>query len=77
MQQKYQADPQTAQEICEFVRQYEKRFNEHDSVAVAALCTEDAIQIGPEAPVCGRQAIEKKYVDLFQRLRPTGIVCMG
>jgi hypothetical protein len=30
MQQKYQADPKTVQEICEFVRQYEKRFNEHD-----------------------------------------------
>ena len=60
MRQKYQADPKAAQEICEFVRQYEQKFNEHDWVAVAALCTEDAIQIGPEGPVCGRPAIEKK-----------------
>jgi ketosteroid isomerase-like protein len=75
MEQKYQADPKTSQEICEFVREYEKRFNKHDWVAVAALCTEDAIQIGPEGPVCGREAIEKKYADLFQRLRPTNIVC--
>ena len=75
MQQKYQADPKTAQEICEFVRQYEQKFNEHDWVAVAALCTEDAIQIGPEGPVCGRPAIEKKYADLFKRLHPTDIVC--
>ena len=38
----------------------------NDAVAVAALCTEDAIQIGPEGPVCGREAIEKEYADLFQ-----------
>ena len=37
MQQKYQADPKTAQGICEFVREYEEKFNEHDWAAVAAL----------------------------------------
>jgi uncharacterized protein (TIGR02246 family) len=75
MQQKYMADPKTAEEIRAFVRGFDKRFNANDPVAVAALCTEDAIQIGPEGPICGRQAIEKKYADLFQRWHPTDIIC--
>jgi ketosteroid isomerase-like protein len=59
MQQKYTAEPKTTEEICAFVGEFDKRFNNNDAVAVAALCTEDAIQIGPEGPICGRQAIEK------------------
>jgi uncharacterized protein (TIGR02246 family) len=75
MQQNYTADPKTDQEIRSFVREFDKRFNENDPVAVAALCTEDAIQIGPEGAIRGRQAIEKKYADLFRRWNPTDIVC--
>ena len=59
MQQKYTADPKTTQEIRAFVREFDKRFNENDPVAVAALCTENAVQSGPEGPIRGRQAIEK------------------
>ena len=73
--QNYTADPKTAKEIRAFVREFDTRFNKNDPVPVAALCTEDAVQIGPEGPICGRQAIEKKYADLFQRWHPTDIVC--
>ena len=59
MEEKYAADPKTAQEIRAFVKEFDKRFNKNDPLAVAALCTEDAIQIGPEGPVCGRQAMKK------------------
>ena len=75
MQEYYAADPDTAEEIRAFVREYDKRFNNNDAVAVAALCTENAVQIGPDGPICGRRAIEKKYADLFQRWHPTDIVC--
>jgi uncharacterized protein (TIGR02246 family) len=75
MEQKYAADPKTAQEIQAFVREYEKRFNKNNPAAVAALCTEDAVQIRPEGAICGRQAIEKKYVDLFKQWHPTDITC--
>jgi uncharacterized protein (TIGR02246 family) len=74
-QQDYTADSKTAEEIRAFVREFDKRFNENDAVGIAALCTEDAIQIGPEGPIRGRQAIEKKFADLFQRWRPKDIVC--
>jgi uncharacterized protein (TIGR02246 family) len=69
------ADPKTEQEIRAFIRAYEEKFNANDPAALAALCTEDAIQIGPDGPVCGRQAIEKKYVDLFRQSHPANIIC--
>ena len=65
----------TEQEIHAFIRAYEKSFNAHDAGALAAMCTEDAIQIGPEGPICGRQAIEKKYIELFRQSRPANIIC--
>lgn len=71
----YAADPKTEQEIRAFIRAYEKSFNANDAPALAALCTEDAVQIGPEGPISGRQAIEKKYVDLFRESHPSNIVC--
>ena len=74
-QNKYTADPKTAQEIRAFVREYEERFNKNDATALAALLTEDAVQMSPEGPICGRQAIQKKYVDLFAQSHPTNIIC--
>ena len=76
MEENYAADPETAEEIRAFIREYDKRFNNNDAIAVAALCTEDAVQIGPEGPIYGRQAIEKKYADLFQRWHPANIICI-
>jgi ketosteroid isomerase-like protein len=54
------SDPKTTEEIRAFVKECEKGFNKPDSVALAPLCTEDAVQVSPEGPICGRQAIEKK-----------------
>jgi uncharacterized protein (TIGR02246 family) len=75
MEKKCTADPKTADEIRTFVREYEVGFNKHDPAALAALCTEDAVQVSPEGPICGRQAIEKKYEDFFQQLHPTNLKC--
>jgi ketosteroid isomerase-like protein len=59
VRQMHRADPKTEQEIHAFIKAYEESFNRHDATALAALCTEDAIQIGPEGPIRGRQAIKK------------------
>jgi uncharacterized protein (TIGR02246 family) len=75
MQQMHAADPKTEQEIRAFIRAYEESFNANDAAALAALCTEDVIQIGPEGPFYGRQAIEKKYVDLFRQSHPANMIC--
>jgi uncharacterized protein (TIGR02246 family) len=75
MQQDYAADPKTTDEIRAFVREYEEGFNRHDATVLVALCTEDAVQVSPEGPICGREAIEKNYIDFFQRSHPTSLNC--
>src|SRR5689334_107480 len=75
LQQKYAADPKTFQEIRAMIRDYEEKFNKNDAVALAELLTEDAVQMTPEGPICGRQAIQKNYADLFEQSHPTNLVC--
>jgi uncharacterized protein (TIGR02246 family) len=42
-------------------------FNKNDASALAALFTEDAVLVAPDGTFVGRQAIEKRYVDMFQQ----------
>ena len=42
-------------------------YNNKDAEAAAALFTEDAVLVTPDGVVFGRQAIEKRYADTFQR----------
>ena len=42
-------------------------YNNKDAEAAAALFTEDAVLVTPDGMVLGRQAIQKSYVDSFQR----------
>jgi ketosteroid isomerase-like protein len=41
--------------------------NENDAGALAALFTEDAVLVAPDGIFYGRQAIEKRYADVFQK----------
>ena len=45
----------------------DEAFNKNDAGALAALFTEDGVFVTPEGIFFGRQAIEKRYVELFQR----------
>jgi uncharacterized protein (TIGR02246 family) len=56
-------DPQIAQQIRERGKKYDEAFNQNDATAVAALFTEDALQVTPEGLYSGRQAIEKRYAE--------------
>jgi uncharacterized protein (TIGR02246 family) len=42
-------------------------FTNNDAAAVAALFTEDAVLVAPDGIFSGRQAIQKRYEDTFQR----------
>jgi uncharacterized protein (TIGR02246 family) len=52
-------------------------YNKNDAAALAALFTEEAHYVAPEGvfggPMGGRQAIEKAFVDVFQR-HPTNLI---
>ena len=45
----------------------EEAFHKNDASAIAALFTEDGILVASDGMFSGRQAIEKRYADLFQR----------
>ena len=47
--------------------QVDEAFNKNDASAVAALFTEDGVLVATDGMFYGRQAIEKRYADTFQR----------
>jgi uncharacterized protein (TIGR02246 family) len=49
----------------------EEAFNKKDATDIAALFTEDGILVTSDGMFSGRQAIEKSYADMFQRLHIT------
>jgi uncharacterized protein (TIGR02246 family) len=45
----------------------DEAFSRNDASAIAALFTEDGILVASDGMFSGRQAIEKRYADIFQR----------
>jgi ketosteroid isomerase-like protein len=45
----------------------DEAYNKNDASALAALFTEDGVLAAQDGMFCGRQAIEKRYADTFQR----------
>ena len=45
----------------------DEAFNRNDASAIATLFTEDGILVTSDGMFSGRQAIEKRYADIFQR----------
>ena len=62
------ADPKTIEQFDEFNKKFDEAFNNNDAAAVAAFFTEDAVQVTPEGPIYGREAIEKQFADLFTQI---------
>ena len=78
-QQKDTVDPQIAQqrdlighpkaldEFGELSRGLDEAYSRNDAAAAAALFTEDALLVDPDGMSSGRQNIEKRFADTFQR----------
>ena len=67
-QQKDAANPQIRQQLDALGQKYDEAFNNGDAAALAATYTEDAVLVNDTGPVYGREAIEKYYADLFQKV---------
>jgi len=67
-QQKDVAEPQIRQQLDALGQKYDEAFNNGDPAALAANFTEDAVLVNDTGPVYGREAIEKYYADLFQKV---------
>jgi ketosteroid isomerase-like protein len=63
-QQKDTIDSQIDEQI---TKKFDEAFNNGDAAALAALYTEDAVQVTPQGPVFGREAIQKLFAGVFQQ----------
>ena len=70
-QQKDTLDPQIAQQIRVLAMKYHEAINRNDAAAMAALYTEDAVNVLPGGSFHGRQAIEKGWARVFQSWHPS------
>ena len=50
-------------------KKFDEAFNNGDAMTLAALYTEDAVQVTPNGPIFGREAIEKFFQGMFQQGR--------
>jgi uncharacterized protein (TIGR02246 family) len=66
-QQKDTADRQIAQQIRAAAKKYDEAFSKNDAAAMAALFTDDAVQVAPDGVYYGREAIEKRYAEMVFR----------
>jgi uncharacterized protein (TIGR02246 family) len=68
-QQTNTPDPQLREKLIDVIAKHAKAMNENDAVAAAACFTQDGIYVTDRGPINGREAIEKWYADLFQKVR--------
>ena len=59
--------PKALAEFGELHQALDEAYNKNDAAAVAAFFTEDALLVEPEGMFSGRQNIERRYADTFQR----------
>jgi len=59
--------PKAVDEFGELHHALDEAYNKNDAAAVAAFFTEDALLVEPDGMFSGRQKIERRYADAFQR----------
>jgi ketosteroid isomerase-like protein len=69
-QEQNTVDPEVRQQIEAAVMKFDEAFNKHDAAAIAALYTQDTVQVGfwtgeGDTVVSGQQAVEKTYAVEF------------
>src|ERR1700722_8469659 len=67
-QQTNTPDPQLRQVADALSKKFNRALNNSDASALAALFTKDAVLVNDTGPIYGRDAIEKMYADLFQKV---------
>jgi uncharacterized protein (TIGR02246 family) len=67
--------PDALAKFDELHHKLEEAYNKNDAAAVAALFTKDGVLVAPDGIFGGRQQIEERYADAFQRWPITDFVC--
>ena len=67
-QQTNTPDPQLREQLVALLKKFDDAMDKNDATARGALYTQDAIEVTDQGPIYGREAIEKHYADLFQKV---------
>ena len=67
-QQADKPDPQLRQQFIAAIQKHADAMNNNDAAAAAACFTENGVYVTDRGPINGREAIEKWYADLFQKV---------
>ena len=67
-QEKDAVDPNIAEQLSALSRKTDEAYNNGDAAALAKLYTEDALLLTNTGPIYGREAIEKHFTELFQKV---------
>jgi ketosteroid isomerase-like protein len=67
-QQTNTPDPQLREQHDALGKKFHEAWNNNDAAALAAFYAEDAVVVTNTGPIYGRDAIQKHYADLFQKL---------
>src|ERR1700692_3664909 len=67
-QEKDSVDPKTAEQLSALSKKTDESYINGDAAALAALYTEDALLLTNTGPIYGREAIEKHFAEVFQKV---------
>jgi uncharacterized protein (TIGR02246 family) len=67
-QQTNTPDPQLREQLVALTKKFDEAWNNNDASALAALYTEDAVEVTDQGPIYGREAIVKHWTDVFKQV---------
>lgn len=68
-QQTNAPDPQLREQILALAKEFDEAWNNNDPAALAALFTEDGVEVRDIGPIYGRDALEKSWVEMFKHIQ--------
>jgi uncharacterized protein (TIGR02246 family) len=68
-QQTNKPDPQLRQRLIALIKIHTDALDKNDAAAVAAVFTDDGVNVEQDGPTFGREAIQKLWADRFQKMQ--------
>jgi len=67
-QQQNTPDPILREQVLALAKKIDEAWNSNDAAALAALFTDDAIEVRDTGPIYGRDALQKNWADMYQQV---------
>jgi uncharacterized protein (TIGR02246 family) len=68
-QQTNAPDPKLREQILALAKNFDVAWNNNDPAALAALFTDDAIEVTDRGPIYGREALQKNWTEMYRHIQ--------